>query len=69
MTAGEIARLLRRKDEKKIYSELERLKDQLKQALEEAGFQWGRIELGLEAIEGLLDEFDRDLKSNVEKRL
>lgn len=69
MTAGEIARLLRRKDEKRIYSELERLKDQLKQALEEAGFQWGRVELGLEAIEGLLDEFDQELKPKAEKRL
>jgi len=69
MTAGEIARLLKRKDEKRIYAELERLKERLKQALEEAGYQWGRVELGLEAIEGLLDEFDRDLKPNVEKRL
>jgi len=69
MTAGEIARLLKRKDEKKIYTELERLKEQLKQALQEAGFQWSRVELGLEAIEGLLDEFDRDLKPKAEKRL
>jgi len=69
MTAGEIARLLKRKDEKKIYAELERLKEKLKQALQEAGFDWGRVELGLEAIEGLLDEFDRDLKPKAEKRL
>lgn len=69
MTAGEISRLLKRKDEKRIYAELERLKEKLKQALLEAGFQWGRVERGLEAIEGLLDEFEQDLKSKVEKRL
>jgi RNA polymerase sigma factor (sigma-70 family) len=69
MTAGEIARLLKRRDEKKIYTELERLKDRLKQALEQAGFQWKRVELGLEAIEGLLDEFDPDPRGKPEKRM
>lgn len=69
MTAGEIARLLKRKDEKRIYTGLERLKDQLKQALEQTGFQWRRVELGLEAIEGLLDEFDQDPRAELEKRM
>jgi RNA polymerase sigma factor (sigma-70 family) len=59
MTAGEIAKLLKRKDEKKIYGDLERLKKQLKESLKKTGFDWENVAGGIGAIDGLLDEFDR----------
>jgi RNA polymerase sigma factor (sigma-70 family) len=58
MTAGEIARLMHRGEEKKIYSEIEQIKGQIKAKLSEAGFRWETVAGGLQALEGLLDEFD-----------
>jgi len=59
MTAGKIAKLLRRKDEKVVYTELERLKNHIKQQLKESGYTWESIVDGLDAIDGLMDEFDQ----------
>jgi DNA-directed RNA polymerase specialized sigma24 family protein len=58
MTASNIARLLKRRDEKQVYAELERIKSYIKQKLGAEGYQWERVQGGLEAIEGLMDEFD-----------
>jgi RNA polymerase sigma factor (sigma-70 family) len=58
MTAGEIARILRRDDEKKIYAESERLRTEIQNALTAAGFRWEAIADGVDALEGLLDEFE-----------
>jgi RNA polymerase sigma factor (sigma-70 family) len=58
MTAGEIADLMNRNDEKRIYSELEKLKKQLKDNLRQSGFEWENVSAGVGALEGLLDEFD-----------
>ena len=52
MTVSNIARKLKRKDEKRIYSELDRLKTKLRRSLKEAGFNWEGVEGGLDAIEG-----------------
>lgn len=54
MTVGKIAEKLQRKDEKRIYSELERMKNQLKRKLRDAGFNWEGVEGGLDAIEGII---------------
>lgn len=56
MTAGQIAKLLGRKDDKRIYVEIDRLKEHLKQALRKAGFDWEKIAGGLWALDGLLDQ-------------
>ncbi len=56
LTAQEIARLLGRRDEKRIYVEIDRLRDQLRRALEAAGFGWQEVASGVHALDGMLDE-------------
>ncbi|MBN2498341.1 MAG: sigma-70 family RNA polymerase sigma factor [Deltaproteobacteria bacterium] len=55
MTAAQIARLLRRDDDKRIYAEIDRLKASLHKALKAAGFDWSQVSGGLEGLEGLLE--------------
>ncbi len=55
MTAGQIASTLGRQDEKRIYVELDRLKQRLKDLLQRAGFEWEQVAGGLWAIDGLLE--------------
>jgi hypothetical protein len=55
-TAQEIARLLGRMDEKRIYVEIDRLKEDIRRGLERAGFEWSQLAGGLEELEGLLEE-------------
>jgi RNA polymerase sigma factor (sigma-70 family) len=55
-TAQEIARLLGRTDEKRIYVEIDRLKEDIRRGLERAGFEWSQLAGGLEELEGLLEE-------------
>lgn len=59
MTAKQIAKLVKQPDQKRIYSDIDRIVGQLKQALGKAGFEWETVCGGICAIDGLLDEFDR----------
>ncbi len=54
LTARQIAKLLDRSDSKKIYSEIDGLKKQLRGQLEKAGFHFAEVASGLGVIEGLL---------------
>jgi len=58
MTAKEIATLTQRSNVKSIYADIEKLKQVLRDTLQEAGFNWENVSDGLTAIEGMLDEFD-----------
>jgi RNA polymerase sigma factor (sigma-70 family) len=58
MTAGQIAGLLGREDEKRIYVEIDRIKDQLRTELRAAGFEWQNFSIGIEVLDGLLDQVD-----------
>jgi RNA polymerase sigma factor (sigma-70 family) len=54
MSAAEIGKILRMED-KKVYSEIDRLKHQLRDRLEGAGFRWENLDGRLDAIEGVLE--------------
>ncbi|HOX41950.1 MAG TPA: sigma-70 family RNA polymerase sigma factor [Myxococcota bacterium] len=56
LTAQEIARMLGRKDEKRIYVEIDRLRDGLRRSLEAAGFRWDEVAGGVHVLDGMLDE-------------
>lgn len=56
LTAQEIARLLGRKDDKRIYVEIDKLRDGLRRSLEEAGFRWNEVAGGVHLLDGMLDE-------------
>ncbi len=68
MTAGEIAKLLGIAPPKRVYTELERLRANLKTALRKAGFDWEALAGGLDTLEGLLDEFDDPQKNRSGKK-
>lgn len=54
LSAAEIGRIMKVED-KKVYSEIDRLKRLLREQLEGAGFCWDNFDGRLEVIEGLLD--------------
>ncbi len=59
MTAKEIAKLVKQPDQKRIYTDIDKIVGHLKQALGQAGFEWNAVCGGIGAIDGLLDEFDQ----------
>jgi len=60
MTAGQIAQLLGRDDEKRIYVEVDRLKGRLKDRLQSEGFDWEHFAGGIDRLDGLLGAVAED---------
>jgi len=58
MTASQISKVLRRTNQKSIYSEIDRILRSLHRLLEKKGFEWSRAEQGVDSLDGMLDEFD-----------
>ncbi len=61
LTAGQIAHLLKRDDDRKIYNDLDQLKILLKQRLEEAGFRWDLFSEALSSLDGILDDMETEM--------
>ena len=55
---AQIAKALKRVNEKSIYSEIDRILRSLHRSLEKNGFEWSGAEQGLDSLDGMLDEFD-----------
>ena len=58
MTARQIAKVIRRKNEKSIYADLDRVLHGLQRELRRQGFAWNQVEEGLSPLEGLLVELE-----------
>jgi RNA polymerase sigma factor (sigma-70 family) len=59
MTAKEIAKVVKQTDQKRIYTDIDKIVGHLKHSLGQAGFEWDAVCGGIGAIDGLLDEFDQ----------
>lgn len=61
LTAGQIAHLLKRDDDRKVYNDLDQLKVFLKHGLEEAGFKWEHFSGALSSLNGIFADIETSI--------
>ncbi len=65
LTAGQIAHLLKRDDDRKIYNDLDQVKNFLKQRLEDAGFKWEQFADALPTLDGIFDKVEKGMDGKI----